>query len=162
MKFLKKISLKKKVRNYIYEPKQINDEFIYLTVKNIYIVEEPGSIDFGGSEYAPAKILALSPEKIDKNDKYGWWRLKPGNYLIEFNEEILPENGLYVKIFPAHFLLRNNAYHPEIFFPLKEEFLKEYKYIPLLVGEPGISIKQNARVSCLFIIHFKSEFFPPS
>lgn len=162
MKLLRKEALYNRVENITYGPKQQMENYVYLTVKAIYLVAEKGALDFGGSEYAHSKIVAIQPEMASKEDQYGWWDLKAGSYLVEFNETINPFPQNAARIVPSHHLLRNNAYHPEIYFTLEKDELEKYKQIPLVIGEPGLKIKQNARISCLYISNFKSEFYPPS
>lgn len=169
MKMVKGESLFNKVEYIINTSKQVFDDHIYLSVKNLYTLENPGSVDFGGSEYKPGKIVAVLPvndqerkKKKENKKDYPWWNCSSGQYLMEINESWIPTEGMYGYLTPAPMLLRNNTFHPQLFFPLTAENLDNYRYIPLTVGSPGINIKKNARVSSLYIYHFREDFFPPS
>ncbi len=172
MKLVKGKSLLDKIENIISTSHQVREDHLYLTVKDLYTLENPGKVDFGGSEYKAGKIVAVMPEQSPKKEKkkkeetkktnYPWWKCSAGQYLVEINEKINPCAGMFAFFTPAPMLLRNNAFHPQVFYPLTEESLDNYRYIPLTVGEPGLNLKKNARITCLYIYHFREDFFPPS
>ena len=75
-----------RIKNLIHKDTQIGEDKVYLTVKQIYSLDKKGSLDFGGSELNLAKRKPLLPKKKLTEDKYGWWSLSRGIYLVEFNE----------------------------------------------------------------------------
>jgi len=133
----------------VYEEKQLQEDGVYLTLKRVLTFLKRGDIDFGGGEYRESEIRGISPERISTEDKYGWWSLREGEYLIEFNEKIkesIPQEDVII-LQPALRLIRNGAYHPTI-------IIGEPGSITtiLYVGKRGLSIKENARISKLIII----------
>ncbi len=77
-----------RIKNFIHKDTQTGGDKVYLTVKQIYFLDEKGSLDFGGSELNLAERKPLLPKKRLPEDKYGWWNLNQGIYLVEFNEQI--------------------------------------------------------------------------
>ncbi len=75
-----------RIKNLIHKDTQTGEDKVYLTVKQIYSLDKRGSLDFGGSELNLAERKPLLPKKKLAEDKYGWWNLNQGMYLIEFNE----------------------------------------------------------------------------
>jgi len=137
-----------RIKNLIHKDTQLGEDKVYLTVKQIYSLDKKGSLDFGGSELDLAKRRPLFPKKRHPEDKYGWWSLNQGTYLVEFNEQIdLREKEIAI-LESREELLQNGCFHPlRIITP--EERLS---FIPLNVGGQGIDIKQNARISFLRIV----------
>lgn len=138
------------LKNYIHEGKQFSEELpiAFLTVNRIGVLAGRGSLDFGGSEYSEAQVDWLEPQKQQEDDKYGWWHLAPGSYLVEFNESIELPTGTraYLEIWEK--AGRNGIQHP--FMVLEES------HSPLLtvvrVGPEGIDIKENARLSQIGVL----------
>ncbi|MHA1214186.1 MAG: hypothetical protein ACTSR2_08240 [Candidatus Hodarchaeales archaeon] len=129
-------------QNIIYEPKQLRDNILDLTVKSIYNITTQGSIDFGGSEYVPSRLDKIPPKK-ESDPKYSWWTLSKGSYIIEFNE-IPKATDILVIIFPHQRLLALGCYHPSfIAEPMNNGKLQTI----LLVSHNGVRIKENARIS---------------
>ncbi|MFW5712072.1 MAG: dCTP deaminase [Spirochaetota bacterium] len=133
------------VKDYIHEGKQFSEEvpIAYLTVNRIGVLTGRGSLDFGGSEYSEAEVGWLEPRKKQEDDKYGWWHLPPGSYLIEFNESVeLPTGSrVYLQIWDK--AGRNGIHHS---FGVLEESRSPIQTV-VTVGPEGIDIKENARLS---------------
>jgi len=132
-----------KVTKILSEKHQILKDRIILTVGKVYVVSS-SSFDFGGSEYEEAKLKEI-PVKKKKNDKYGWWNLPAGYYVMEFNEEINVKKAIlqpWSERFPA------SATHPARLLKGKNEKIK----VILIVSKAGIKIKKNARFSELIEI----------
>ncbi|MHA1972535.1 MAG: hypothetical protein ACTSW1_06070 [Candidatus Hodarchaeales archaeon] len=129
-------------QNIIYEPKQLRDRILDLTLKSIYNSTTQGSIDFGGSEYKPCKLEAV-PAKKENDPKYGWWTLSEGTYIIEFNE-VITAADIQAMVFPHTRLLSIGCYHPAFIAELTTGV--NLKTI-LTVSCNGVRIKQNARIS---------------
>ncbi|MBI5251418.1 MAG: dCTP deaminase [Desulfomonile tiedjei] len=123
--------------------KQINSCSIDLTVRCISLVGLGGHLDFGGSEYKEASSSPLTPEKRTPDEPYGWWNLGSGNYLVQFNEILTPPEGSLIMIFPHERIVAAGISHP----PIAVDKLDENLCVNLVVGQEGISIKENARVS---------------
>ena len=131
------------LKEIIYSDTQVAEDGVDLTVDKIYKIEEKGEIDFGGGERKDAEISEIKPTLRDEDDDYGWWDLDSGTYLLEFNEKLNENKNCIIQ--PLERLYRNSATHPTI---VSKEIIK----IPIKVDEPGISIKENSRVSRLIIL----------
>ena len=131
-----------------YLPKQIEPNSTHLTARQVFRPTSGGSVDFGGSEYSEPEREAIPAAKLSPEDKYGWWDLKQGTYLLELNESLsLPEDAIGL-LLPSPRITRNGASHPvQLIIGEIERII-----VPLLAPSIGIRIKQNARVSQLLII----------
>lgn len=120
---------------------QRHEDGFDLTVAHIHELREPGRIDFGGGELEPARTERVATAKRDPDDDYGWWTLEPGTYLVEYNEFLTAEHQrLFLQ--PRDALLAQGAHHPSL-------LVTELPKMPLHVGDAGVRIKENARVSTL-------------
>ena len=137
-----------RIKNFIHKDTQIGEDKVYLTVKQIYSLDKKGSLDFGGSELNLAKRKLLLPKKKLTGDKYGWWSLNQGTYLVEFNEQIELREKEIAILESREELLHNCSFHPLRIITPEEKL----SFIPLNVGSQGIDIKQNARISVLRIV----------
>lgn len=128
--------------------KQFSGKFIDLTIAKLYRIKSGARLDFGGSEYQPGNLEPCAPSKVNPEDKYGWWQLHEGYFLMEFNEKIkLPENQM-AAIQPHPHFLSGGCFHPTINTLEINEELK----IPFWVPKIGIQIKENARISRMVIV----------
>lgn len=131
--------------NIIHEPTQYEEEdnLAYVTVNRIGTLTGRGALDFGGSEYQSAEVEWIEPAKKSEDDTYGWWSLKPGTYRVEFNEGVdLPDDtGVLLQIWNS--VLRNGVTHPTEVITKARDQLSTHIH----VGDPGIEIKENARLS---------------
>ena len=142
-------NLKEIVADYIHEGKQYSEsrDMFYLTVKRIGKIAEGGSLDFGGSEYSEAEVEWIETVKKSPDDSYGWWNLSEGYYWVEYNEKInLPEDS---NIFfqPWEKALKAGLSHPSGIISEPREVLATI----IFVGKGGIGIKENARISELYL-----------
>ena len=127
------------VDNIVHEPTQVRDDGgIDLTVEEIYEVQEPGRIDFGGGELEPADLTPHDRVWRNENDDYQWWHLDSGTVLIEYNESL---SGAAV-LQPQTKLVERGASHPTL-------RIEDLPYVPLTISGAGLRIKENARVSTL-------------
>ena len=137
------------IGNIIHAKTQIEEGSIYLTVSKIFRLTTKGEIDFGGSEYKESDKEVIEPVKRSPEDKYGWWELNPGEYFIEFNEklqDIIPEDKTVI-LQPSERLTKTGAFHPT------RVLNKRGKINTILyVGKNGLKIKENARISRLFVL----------
>jgi deoxycytidine triphosphate deaminase len=135
--------------NIIHEKKQVEDYGVYLTIGKVFQFVGKGNIDFGDSEYKESEIEEITPLKKNREDKYGWWDLPHGEYLIEFNEELqelLPSAKLVI-LQPSERITVNGAFHSTKVIEKKGTIR-----VTLYVGKNGINIKKNARVSKLIVL----------
>ncbi len=137
-----------RIKNLIHEDTQTGENKVYLTVKQIYSLDGKGSLDFGGSELNLAKRKPLLPKKKLTEDKYGWWNLNQGIYLVEFNERMELKEKEIAILESRQELLQNGCFHPLRIMTPQEKL----SFMPLNVGYQGINIKQNARISVLRIV----------
>jgi len=131
------------IKNLVYKDKQFHGKTLFLTLKKVYKIIGKGKVDFGGSEFVEADKQLFQPEKSNAEDKFGWWNLNPGNYWIEFNESFKSINEKLFIISPSRRILLNGTYHSTIV-TIESEFSPKAL---LVVGDNGISIKENARIS---------------
>lgn len=118
-----------------------------LTVGSIARITGAGRLDFGGSEFEPARREELEPRLAAEADEYGWWRLDPGSYVIRYNERLVLEPEQTGQVLPLARLLRAGASHPSFVVTGTEDRLETL----LTVGSGGCELKENCRVSRLLV-----------
>jgi hypothetical protein len=123
----------------VHEPTQTGGEGVDLTVADVHEPTEPGAVDFGGGELAPAATVPHEKAKRDPDDEYAWWSLDPGTYLLEYNESFA-EADLQFTVQTRNAVLERGAFHPTL-------HVTALSRVPLSVGPAGIRLKENARVS---------------
>ncbi|QFU83540.1 dCTP deaminase/dUTPase family protein [Natronorubrum aibiense] len=130
------------VDNLVYEPAQIHDHGIDLTVSAVYEVTAPGRLDFGGDELEDADLEPIATDLYDPDDEFGWWHLEGGQYVIQHNEFL---TGLDepLQLQPRNELLARGGSHPSV------QVRDHLPLLPLSVADGGLEIKENARVSTL-------------
>ena len=67
---------------------QVDERGVHLTVAEVAPLHGRGDIDFGGSEMNPGRGNPLQTVEHKPGDRYGWWRLEAGSYLVLFNEKV--------------------------------------------------------------------------
>ncbi|MGB2630733.1 MAG: dCTP deaminase [Candidatus Omnitrophota bacterium] len=129
----------------ISEKHQIHKYSVDLTVGKVYSMKKEGDLDFGGSEEKEALIEQIKPVKRTPGDKYGWWNLTAGQYMVEYNEKaVVPEKCLCI-LQPLLRTLGAGAMHPTLVFCSGEMVER----IVVIVGKSGLNIKENARISSI-------------
>lgn len=124
--------------------------FFDLTVKKLRRVKTGGSLDFGGSEFAPGRLDTCLPVKQQPEDAYGWWKLHEGYYLVEFNEHTTFGEHRICQVQAHPNLLLSGGSHPTLLVAtIDQDFL-----IPLWVPKFGLQLKQNARISRMIIYEY--------
>ncbi len=139
--------LERFINGIIYAKKQVHENSVDLTMAKIFKVEREGSLDFGGSEFIQGEHKEITPVKKSDDDEYGWWNLKEGAYVIQFNESINLPNNVIGLIQSLDRLYLNGAVLIPITITGSNEKIKSI----LVVGEKGIKIKENARTSNLVV-----------
>ena len=119
-----------------------------LTVGAVHRLTGAGQLDFGGGEYEAAAIEPMPPEKYRPDDAYGWWELRPGVYLVQYNEHVAPGEDEVAFVFPHERLLKAGARHPAF---RVDEARRPLEAI-LVVGERGLRLKENSRLSTLILL----------
>lgn len=132
----------KNINDVVHEKTQVHKTSIDLTVRRIYQVKNRGRLDFGGSEFKKSEIKEITAEKKSDDDKYGWWKLEQGIYIVEFNEKLIEDYAILQSI-PR--LLQTGSYLPM-------QIIEENNKIQsvLTVGPQGVNIKENARIAGLY------------
>lgn len=124
----------------VHEGTQLHDRGLDLTVDEVYTIEDPGRVDFGGGELEAAAIEPHERTERNPDDEYEWWHLGSGRYLLEYNERLVGDRPLTLQTRRA--VRENGAFHPTL-------TVRELGRVPLSVGGAGIRLKENARVSTL-------------
>lgn len=124
-----------------------------LTVGRIARLTGPGALDFGGSEFEPARREVLTPERASPGDDYGWWELEAGTYVARYNEKLDLVAGQLGAIHPLPRLQQAGAFHPAFVADEAQEPLETL----LTVGEAGCRLKENCRVSRLVVLETSRE-----
>ena len=137
-----------RIRNLIHKSTQVKKDKVHLTLKQIYFLDEKGSLDFSGKELTVAKRKPMVAEKKSPEDEYGWWCLGEGTYLMEFNEQIDLNEKEVAILQPREELLQNFCFHPLRIITSPQRLSP----IPLIVGSKGMNVKQNARISVLKVV----------
>ena len=125
-----------------------------LTVARVARLTGPGALDFGGSEFEPARREPIEPELADPDDDYGWWELEPGSYLVGYNEAPALGDGHVGLVHALPRLGRAGASHAA--------FVIDGGEAPggggdapealLTVGAGGCRLKENCRISRLLVL----------
>ena len=132
------------VDDLVHAPTQTEGRGVDLTVAAVRRVADPGSVDFGGGELDAADLKAVGTERRDPDDEYGWWNLDAGQYLLSYNESLSAPNDLSFVLQTRDELRARGALHPTL-------HVRSLKAVPLAVGGTGLELKENARVSTLFV-----------
>ncbi|WP_195893084.1 dCTP deaminase [Halopiger djelfimassiliensis] len=130
------------VDNLVYEPTQVHEHGIDLTVSAIHEVAAPGRLDFGGDELEDADLEPVPTELRHPDDEYGWWDLEGGQYVLQHNE-FLTDLETPLQLQPRNELLARGGSHPSML------VRSHLPLVPLSVADGGLRIKENARVSTL-------------
>jgi hypothetical protein len=117
---------------------QVHDRGVDLTAAEVEVVDLPGRVDFGGGELEAAVTSPVETEYRNEDDDYAWWHLDAGQYLVSFNETLAGSGEVVLQTRDE--LRTAGAFHPTL-------FVTELESVPLSVGEGGVRIKENARVT---------------
>ncbi|MFB6354479.1 MAG: dCTP deaminase [Halobacteriales archaeon] len=119
---------------------QVGDRGVDLTVAAVYEHDGPGRVDFGGGELEPASLTPHDRQLRNPDDDYVWWHLEPGGYLFEYNERLVGDGAYRVQTRDA--VRERGAFHPAL-------VVDSLGRMPLFVGDGGLRLKENARISTL-------------
>lgn len=146
MQLLTSAELSDHLQNIVHEDTQLHETRIDLTVDEVSKLKQAGSLDFGGSEFEPAKADIIKPRKKNEDDDYGWWNLEAGSYKARFNEELSLNEKMLA--------LMNLHYHARQAGIVANTQLIGYSgSLEMLfnVPEVGCNIKENARFATLYL-----------
>lgn len=129
-----------RVEGILHEETQVHERGLDLTVAEVYGIDDPGRVDFGGDELEDADLTPSEKTRREPTDDYGWWYLDSGGYVLEYNEELTGEEPLRLQTRDE--VRARGAFHPTA-------TVSELDRMPLTVGGAGIRLKENARVSTL-------------
>jgi len=133
------------VDDLVYEPTQTEGRGLDLTVDSISRITEPGRVDFGGGELDAAGTESVATQKRDPEDDYGWWTLSEGVYLLDYNETLSIPADITLVLQTRDAVRVRGVFHPTLHLGASETLGP----VPLTVGEGGIELKENARLSTL-------------
>jgi len=152
MRFLEGDQVAQVVDGIISSKKQQGRYEMDLTVARVFEVTGGGAVDFGGSEEEAAARNELQPQKESDDDKYGWWHLAEGSYVVEFNERPALLDTQIAFLQPHERLVRAGAAHAGFFLREAPDRLETL----ITVGTGGIRIKQNARITRCLVLQLDS------
>jgi len=147
------IEKEKLVEGFMHLEKQLTPNGFDITVESVSTFSAAGALDFSNKQRLIPQANQLAPQKRNKEDAHGWWKLSPGGYKIRTNESVNLPNSIVALAFPRTSLLRMGAFVQngvwDAGFKGKGEFI-------LVVENPfGIEIKQNARL--IQLVFFRVE-----
>jgi deoxycytidine triphosphate deaminase len=128
----------KRIDGIVHEPTQRTETGIDLTVAEVYEIDSPGRVDFGGGELEPAGRSPHERTWRNPDDEYQWWHLDGGGYLLEYNESLEDDEPVVVQTRDE--VRRRGAFHPTV-------RVSSLDVMPLHVASAGIKLKENARIS---------------
>ena len=153
MRFCTGVEIAKLTEGLISEKHQVHTSGIDLTVNKVSVVKKEGDLDFGGSEEKEALTEEVKAKKRSPEDKYGWWALDAGEYIVRFNEKIKIPEGCIGILQPLLRTMKAGVIHPVLVYvggDIAEEVI-------LFVGKSGLNIKENAKISSLLGIKSNEE-----
>lgn len=124
----------------VHRDTQVGETGVDLTVATVFDLEGPGRLDFGGGELESAETATRETHLRSPDDDYAWWHLEPGTYLLSYNESLAEDGSFWIQ--PRDALVERGATHPT-------RRLDAIGRVPLTVGNGGLRLKENARVSTL-------------
>ncbi|MCU4718465.1 dCTP deaminase/dUTPase family protein [Halapricum hydrolyticum] len=130
------------VEDIVHEPSQASGRGFDLTVAEVYEVDAPGRVDFGGGELEDAELTPHERTLRNPDDDYEWWHLNAGQYLLEYNESLTLPDDLFAKVQTREAVRERGAFHPTL-------SVQSLGRVPLSVGGSGLYLKENARVSTI-------------
>ena len=141
------IEKKNLIESYIDQDKQLTPNGFDLTAGKIFEFKVQGALDFSNKERVIPEGKELLPQKINPQDKFGWWDLSPGSYKVRTNESVNLPNNLIALAFSRTSLLRAGALTQHGVWDAG--FRGRGEFILTVQNPQGLKIKQNARVAQL-------------
>ena len=126
----------------VHRDKQVDAHGVHLTVAEVLAAHSRGNVDFGGSELKPSSTHPVEATEHKPGDKYAWWRLDEGSYVVRFNE------GLKEGAPPMLLLSSDRLLSCGCAVAAAVCTGGEIRSV-LTVPKAGVRIKQNARIALL-------------
>lgn len=141
------IKQEKLISGFIDLKKQLTPNGFDLTAGSIAAFASGGKLDFSNQERVLAKETTLKLKKKKKQDKYGWWELKPGTYKVKTNETVSLSRRLTALAFSRTSLLRMGCF--TLHGVWDAGFSGKGEFILTVENKKGVEIKENARLAQL-------------
>lgn len=156
-KIKKKIEKEELIQDYIHLDTQLRENNFDLTISKIKEIKGKGQIDFSNNERTIPDTNPLQPRKKNKEDKYGWWILPPGNYIGITNETInLPEKTIAIQQ-PRLSLVNSGVDSSTRIYTGKDEVKPQFYFT--VMNKEGLEIKENARILGIYFLKAKERKF---
>jgi len=126
--------------------KQVQSAGIDLTVRNIFILDDGGELDFDNSQ-------RFIPNYVELPKSNNSWVLQPGGYVVQYNEIVKVPLNMAAILLPRSSLMRIGA---TIFSALWDPGYKG-RGIGLLYTSRTINLHQNARIAQLVFFEMKKK-----
>ena len=136
---------------------QVDGYSVHLTAGNIFSLDPLGKVDFSGSDYVPAGKTPIATERRHPEDKYGWWELGRGSYIVEFNETLELHGDELALVETLERLRRAGGSHATM--SLRGRIAPVEALLE--VSALRIEIKQNARLSRLRLFRLNPTKIAP-
>jgi len=146
----KLIQKNKLVQGYLDLKTQLTPNGFDLTVEKIFAFDEAGALDFSNKERKVPGGEEISPQKINPEDKFGWWDLKKGIYKVRTNEAVNIPKDLVALAFTRTSLLRMGGFTQHGVWDAG--FQGKSEFVLVVENSKGIKIKQNARIAQLVFL----------
>ena len=121
---------------------QVDAQGVHLTVAEILTAHSKGKLNFGGSEFKPAAMHPLEFFERTPGDRYWWWRVEAGSYIVRFNERLKEGAPPMLLTSSERLLSCDCSVAPAICTG------GEIRTV-LTVPACGLNVKQNARIALL-------------
>ncbi len=138
------------VENYPHLETQLQPNGFDITVDEIHRFTETGRLDFSNSERKIPKTHGIEPEKENKEDKYGWWKLEEGTYKVKTNERFNMPRDVAGIVFPRSSLLRMGCTTETGVWDAG--FVGKAEFLLMVKNKDGVEIKENARIAQLLFV----------
>jgi hypothetical protein len=130
------------LENTTHAGKQVDAHGVHLTVAEVLTVHSKGKVDFGGSEFKPASTHPVEFFERSPGDRFSWWRLDAGSYIVRFNERLKEGAPPMLLTSNEHLLSCACAVAPAV---CTAGEIRSVLTVPAI----GLHVKQNARIALL-------------
>jgi len=144
------INKEKLIEDYINLDKQLTPNGFDLTISKLFKFTASGALDFSNQERVIPETPEILPQKINPEDKFGWWQLEPGLYKVRTNETVNLPNNLIALAFTRTSLLRMGGFTQHGVWDAG--FQGKGEFILAIENKAGARIKENARVAQLVFL----------
>ena len=146
------------VKGILHAQYQVHGSSIHLTARTVSSLDSNGQIDFGGGEYVAAGRSQLTLQRLRLEDKYLWWDLGRGSFIVQCNETLHLAPNQIALIEPEDRLLRTGAWHVPLFVRGHIDPVE----ILMDVGVPRLRVKENARIARVRIFNIDANAAAPT